>query len=317
MSQVTGPGSEKPHRQTLAGERHRPRYHLGEPSGEVSVVFGDTFGLDWAPPGANGQDWRSNVLGHSTDTDLADGLTIDSMVQDRRCHAAEIIASRHIPNWETTTIPTSGFAIGDRQYLSYMSVRRWSVVPGMWYTNYGGIAYSDDGGRTWTEDQHAKWDNIFGIGRFQVTAMVPQGDHVYMFGTPNGRMGAVGLARVPVDKLLNPSAYQYWVSGSWVPVIEHLATPLVAGAASELSVRYDATEKHWLMSYLDPAAGRIVLRRSASPRASGPTVPRSRTPPSTPGCTAVSCIPSTPDALYFTMSEWDSYNVYLMRAEVG
>ncbi|NKZ68461.1 DUF4185 domain-containing protein, partial [Rhodococcus hoagii] len=81
------------------------------------------------PPGANGQDWRSNVLGHSTDTDLADGLTIDSMVQDRRCHAAEIIASRHIPNWETTTIPTSGFAIGDRQYLSYMSVRRWSVVP--------------------------------------------------------------------------------------------------------------------------------------------------------------------------------------------
>ncbi len=56
------------------------------------------------------------------------------------------------------------------------------------------------------------------------------------------------------------------MSGSWVPVIEHLATPLVAVAASELSVRYDATEKHWLMSYLDPAAGRIVLRRSASPQ---------------------------------------------------
>ncbi|NKS64998.1 DUF4185 domain-containing protein [Rhodococcus hoagii] len=86
-------------------------------------------GSTWPRRGRTGRNWRSNVLGHSTDTDLADGPPIDSMVQDRRCHAAEIIASRHIPNWETTTIPTSGFAIGDRQYLSYMSVRRWSVVP--------------------------------------------------------------------------------------------------------------------------------------------------------------------------------------------
>lgn len=81
VSQVTGPGSENrtDKRWQVSGTdlgitwESRP--------GEVSVVFGDTFGLDWAPPGANGQDWRSNVLGHSTDTDLADGLTIDSMVQ--------------------------------------------------------------------------------------------------------------------------------------------------------------------------------------------------------------------------------------------
>ena len=36
--------------------------------GEVAVAFGDTFGADWQPPGANGRDWRSSVLGHSTDT---------------------------------------------------------------------------------------------------------------------------------------------------------------------------------------------------------------------------------------------------------
>ncbi len=65
-----------------------------------------------------------------------------------------------------------------------MSVRRWSIIPGMWYTNLGGIAWSDDHGQTWTKDQHARWDNLFGIGRFQVATMVPQGDHVYMFGTP-------------------------------------------------------------------------------------------------------------------------------------
>lgn len=317
VSQVTGPGSENrtDKRWQVSGTdlgitwESRP--------GEISVVFGDTFGLDWSPPGANGQDWRSNVLGRSTDTDLSDGLTIDSMVQDSRCHAAEIIASRHIPNWETTTIPTSGFAIGDRQYLSYMSVRRWSVVPGMWYTNYGGIAHSDDDGRTWTKDRQAQWDNIFGLGRFQVTAMVPQGDHVYMFGTPNGRMGAVGLARAPVDALLDPGAYQYWVNGSWVPVVEHLATPLVAGAASELSVRYDAVEKQWLMSYLDPMAGRIVLRRSASPQgewSDGATLVDDDEYPRMYGGFMHPW--STRDTLYFTMSEWDSYNVYLMRAHL-
>ena len=37
-------------------------------------------------------------------------MTIDSMVQDSRCHAAEILDSRHIDNFEITTIPTSGFA---------------------------------------------------------------------------------------------------------------------------------------------------------------------------------------------------------------
>ncbi|SLH93534.1 Uncharacterised protein [Mycobacteroides abscessus subsp. abscessus] len=58
--------------------------------------------------------------------------------------------------------------------MSYMSVNRWSRIPGMWWTNYGGIAYSDDNGSTWVKDQHAKWDNLFGLGRFQVAAMVPQ-----------------------------------------------------------------------------------------------------------------------------------------------
>lgn len=70
--------------------------------------------------------------------------------------------------------------------------------------------------------------------------MVPHGDHVYMFGTPNGRIESVGLARVPVDDVLNPSAYRYRVHDRWMPVFEQLATPLADGAASELSVRFDA-----------------------------------------------------------------------------
>lgn len=285
--------------------------------GEVAVAFGDTFGKDWAPPGANGTDWRSNVLGHSTDRDLSDGLTIDSMVQDSRCHAAEVLGSRKIKNWEITTIPTSGFAIGDRQYMSYMSVRRWSLVPGMWYTNFGGIAYSDDNGQTWTKDPYAKWENIFGLGSFQVASMVPAGDHVYLFGTPNGRLGTVGLARVPKAQVLNKSAYQYWVDGTWTPVGEKHPTPILDGTAAELSVRFDATRDLWQMSYLDTLAGAIVLRQSTSPQGTwtdGVPVVRAADYPKMYGGFIHPW--STANDLYFTMSEWDSYNVYLMRAKL-
>lgn len=287
--------------------------------GKVAMVFGDTFGDGWTYGGAgvDSADWRSNVLAYSTDRNLDDGLVIDSMVQDSPCHAAELLGSRKIKNWETTTIPTSGFALGSRQFLSYMSVNHWSRVPGMWLTNYGGLAYSDDGGQTWTKDQHARWENMFGLGRFQVAAMVPQGDHVYMFGTPNGRVGVIGLARVRKDDVLNKSAYQYWVDGNWAPAAENSATPLVLGTASELSVRFDAESEQWQMVYLDAAAGQIVLRTASQPQGSWtgsvPLVSTTDYPKAYGGFIHPW---STARDLYFTMSAWDSYNVYLMHARL-
>ncbi|GAA5106552.1 DUF4185 domain-containing protein [Nocardia iowensis] len=287
--------------------------------GEVAVVFGDTFGAGRQVGGAGqeDQDWRSNVMGYSTDRDLSDGLSLDSMVQDSPCHAAEILTSRKIKNWEITTIPTSGFTLGDRQYLSYMSVNRWSRIPGLWRSNFGGLAYSDDNGRTWTKDQHAKWDNLFGVGRFQVAAMVPQGDYVYMFGTPNGRLGMIGLARVPKDHVLNKSAYQYWVDGSWAPAAENEATPLVLGLAGELSVRYDRDNEQWQMVYLDPVRNAIVIRNAGSPQGvwTEPVelVSTSDYPKSYGGFIHPW---STGRDLYFTLSSWDSYNVYLMHAQL-
>ena len=316
VSQLTGQGSENRTDKRWQVDGTDLGITWETKPGEVAVAFGDTFGKDWAPPGAFGEDWRSNVLGHSTDTDLSDGMTIDSMVQDSRCHAAEIIDSRHVNNFETTTIPTSGFAIGDRQYLSYMSVKRWSMVPGMWYTNYGGIAYSDDNGQTWTKDQHAKWDNIFGA-RFQVSAMVPHGDYVYMFGTPNGRIGTIGLARVPVDQVLNTTSYQYWSDGTWTPVSQHLATPIVGGVASELSVRYDAASDKWQMSYLEPVGGSIILRQSSSPQGMWSDAATLVDTADYPKAYGGFIHPwSTDEDLYFTISEWDSYNVYLMHASL-
>lgn len=286
--------------------------------GQVAVAFGDSFGKGWQFGVPGGPDWRSNILGHSTDKNLADGMAIDSMVQDGPCHAAEVISSRKIKNYEMTTIPTSGFAIGDRQYTSYMSVSRWSVVPGMWYTNYGGVAYSDDNGQTWTKDQHAKWENIFGLNKFQVSTMVPQGEYVYMFGTPNGRIGSIGLARVKTKDVLNTSAYQYWVDGTWAPTAKNDATPIMSGTASELSVRYDEPTKTWQLTTLDTTQGKITLRTAATPQGawSAPVtlVDTTEYPKAYGGFIHPW---STDKDLYFTISEWDSYNVYLMHARLN
>ncbi|WP_216892005.1 DUF4185 domain-containing protein [Nocardia alni] len=288
--------------------------------GQVAVLFGDTFGKGWNGSGAGGvnQDWRSNVLAYSSQHDLSKGLTIDTMVQNSRCHATELLNSRKIKNFETTVIPTSGFALGSRQYISYMSVRRWGEIPGTWWTNDGGLAYSDDDGRTWVEDQYAKWDNMFGLDRFQVTTMVPHGDYVYMFGTPNGRIGVIGLARVPTTQLLNKSAYQYWVHGTWAPARENDATPLFPGLAGELSARYDDSTQQWQMVYLDSVRGAIVLRTAHAPQGAWtdevPLVNTSDYPTAYGGFIHPW---STGKDLYFTISAWNSYNVYLMHATLN
>lgn len=287
--------------------------------GEVAVAFGDTVGRGFHPPGGQGDDWRSNVLAFSSDENLSDGMSFDSMVQDGRCHAAELLGSRKLDNVEITTIPTSGFAIGDRQYMSYMSIRTWNSIPGTWFTNHGGIAYSDDHGQTWVKDPYALWDNIFGLSNFQVSAMVPQGEHVYMFGTPNTRLGDLGLARVPVGDVLNKSAYQYWQNGVWTPVGgQAAAAPVVGGPVAEVSVRYDEARRVWQMVYLDTARTAIVLRESDSPQGAWsepvPLVSVTEYPELYGGFIHPW---STGDDLYFTISTWSDYNVFLMRAELN
>ncbi|MEC3914182.1 DUF4185 domain-containing protein [Nocardia sp. CDC160] len=291
--------------------------------GTIAVAFGDTFGKGWEPPGAGAgdQDWRSNSLAFSSTRDLSQGLGLDTFVQNGRCHAAEILSSRKIDNFEITTIPTSGFALDGRQYLTYMSVARWSRhKPGMWWTNLGGLAWSDDGGSTWTKSEWARWDNIFGLGRFQVQAMAPHDGYVYMFGTPNGRFGTIGLARVPTDQVLNKTAYQYWIHDTWVPAIgpdELLATPVLSGTAGELSVRYDASSGQWQMVYLDLDHHAIALRTAAEPQGAWTdpvTLVDTDDYPTTYGGYIHPW--STGNDLYFTMSAWNSYNVYLMHAKL-
>ncbi|MBO0981651.1 DUF4185 domain-containing protein [Microbacterium sp. SD291] len=283
-------------------------------SGEILTAFGDTFG-DWNGPGGGGGDWRSNVLLRSTDADLSDGMSFDSAVEDAPGHAAELIPSQKVSGVEMTTIPTAGIAVGDRQYMAFMSVRQWGA-PGEWDTNFSRIAYSDDNGETWNSTDGPQWTNTAdGQHPFQMAAFERHDGYVYMFGTPNGRLGAAHVARVPEASVLDKAAYTYWNGATW-GTDETAAVAIVQPNVAELSVQYSEHTGGWLMTYLNEDLD-LVLRTAPSPE--GPWGPAQRLASFAdyPGLYGGYMHPWSADGdLYFALSQWDPYNVYLMRARI-
>ncbi|MGF2949703.1 DUF4185 domain-containing protein [Microbacterium alcoholitolerans] len=293
--------------------------------GEVLTAFGDTFG-DWSGPGGGGGDWRSNVLLRSTDTDLSDGMSFDSAVEDVPGHAGELIPSKKIPGDEHTTIPTAGIAVGDRQYMAFMSVKEWGP-PGQWATNFSRIAYSDDNGETWNSTDGPTWQNTAtgstwegGENQhpFQMVAFEKRDGYVYMFGTPNGRLGAAHVARVAEDEMLDKDAWRYWDGAAWAPGDGSGAAEIVPPMNSELSVQYNEHTGKWLMVTLDGKAdGTMLLRTADSPQgpwSEGESVANSL---DYPGLYGGYIHPwSTGNDLYIALSQWDPYNVFLIRVQL-
>jgi hypothetical protein len=288
--------------------------------GRILIAFGDTFGSGWAGSGSEvsdpaASDWRSNTLARSSDHDPANGMAFTDFVSDRPGHAKELLPSLKQDNVEITKIPTGGVNVGGRNYLAYMSVRHFGD-PGQWITNYGDIAYSDDGGQTWVEVPSAGRSNTWASDDpFQMISFARRDGFVYVFGTPNGRFGDAYVARVAERRLLDLSAYEYWTGTAWQHGPSTIAVPIMTGPVGELSVRYDQTLRSWEMMYFDQPRGAIVVRLAAQP--TGPwgnpvPVATSQQYPSLYGGFL------HPDShgsdIYFTMTQYDRYNVSLMHA---
>ena len=297
-------------------------------SGDVLAAFGDTFGGRWSGHGSPGTPaanaWRSNTLARSGDHDLTDGMTVDAFAGATGSGAAgELLSSQKVEGEEMTVVPTAGIAVGDRDYVHYMSVRRW-IAHGHWSTNHAGIAWSDDGGETWVKDPDAVWPNEDGAGdTFQMGAFARSGPHVYLYGTPAGRGGDVRLARVPRFAVLDPDAYRYWDGSGWTAPLAD-AVPVVAAPVGEMSVQYNEHLARWTMLHVlspDDSELRSIVLRTA-PRPEGPwSAPQelatSREHPGLYGGFIHPWSAASGDAdIYFTMSVWEPYNVYLMRATV-
>ncbi|MBA2472357.1 MAG: DUF4185 domain-containing protein [Pseudonocardiales bacterium] len=290
--------------------------------GQILAAFGDTFGPGWAGISSGFAnpttiDWRSNTLARSTDRNPANGMSFNNYVTDRPGHAKELLPSLKKDGVEMTKIPTGGINVSGRNYLAYMSIRSFTQ-PGQWLTNRSGIAYSDDGGQTWKDASSSHRPNTTGFDdQFQMIAFAQRDGFVYAYGTPNGRFGDAHVARVPEQQLLDQSAYEYWTGKTWQRGSSETATPIVDGPVGELSVRYDQTLKSWEMMYLDQSRKEIVVR--LAPQPAGPwsvaiPVATSREYPDLYGGFL------DPDSkgsdLYFTMTQYGSYNVMMMHAKL-
>lgn len=314
VAKVTGPGSvsNTPAAWGVYGTDLGVAWDNG--AGQTLFAFGDTFGSAWQPPGGNGDDWRSQVLLRSSDSSLGDGVSFVSAATDAPGHAKELIPSQKIDGVEMTVIPTAGVSVGGRQYMAYMSVRHWGA-PGTWDTNYAAIAYSDDNGENWVTTGIPRWENPNGDDKFQMGGFARVGGFVYLFATPNGRLGDGYVARVPEADVLDKSAYRYWNGSTWVAGSDTQATAIVSGPVAELSVRYDAGRSLWLMTYMSGTD--IVLRSASAPIGpwSAPQVVVSDG--DFPGLYGGYVHPwSSGDDLYLMVSQWDPYNVYLLRVSL-
>lgn len=286
-------------------------------SGQVLLAFGDTFGEGQVGGGEFGEDWRSNVLARSSDRDLSDGLHFDDMAVDRPGHAKELLASKKVDKDEITVIPNSGVSVGDRQFLHYFSQYTWDPS---WTTAYGGIAYSDDNGENWTKSD-VRWENPEPLRDryFQLGALLRHDGHVYLFGTRTGRLSAIKLARVAEDDVLDMRAWRYWNGHAWTPD-EERAIPVAAAPSGEMSVQYNAYLGRWVMMYLNEYRSAIVLREAyelTGPWSGERVVVRGEDHPAlyAPFMHPWSAASGEPD-LYFVMSQWGPYNVFLMRTRL-
>ena len=94
-----------------------------------------------------------------------------------------------------------------------------------------------------------------------------------------------------------------------------IAAPIMAGPVGELSVRYDQTLKSWEMMYLDEPRGAIVVRLAPQPTGPWGTPMSVATSQQYPTLYGGFLNPDSHGSdIYFTMTQYDRYNVSLMHA---
>lgn len=305
--------------------------HMFDLDGKLYMVFGDTYGRGTryaGGPQGDHRDWRSNVMAvipewrHDGNAGLVgpkfprqgfSGLNW-SFIADRALHAKELLpgAKQQDGTGEVTKIPTNGIAVGGRIFLHYMSIHDWRIP----VTNYSALGYSDDQGQTWNYSARIWPSN----SNFAQVAFTRHEDHVYLFGIPAGRKGGVKLARVPSDRdrMLDQSAYEYFhADNGWVPANESGALEIIPGPVGELSVMYNHFLRRWIALYVSERDHGIWLRDA--PILTGPwSAPKPVWPEEGAYGAYIHpyLIENDGEYIYFTMSRWGPYQVYMMRARL-
>lgn len=300
--------------------------------GTTYFLFGDSFSSE-----APGDGWRWNTMAYSSDTILADGITFDGWITDESGRAREIIHdARKNP---ITNIPTGGICVNNRFYIWYMTPRFWGTKENpVWQSNFTGLAWSDDFGNTFKIEENFQFPSNTNFG--MVAAAFGNDDpslndgYIYLWGTPPHRFGGVKLARVKPEKITDKTSYEffggikegkpYWIKN------EFDALRIIPAPVGEMSVMYNHWAGVWMIFHsrynslstkklVYETAGDIVLRQSPTPWG--------------PWSEPIVVIPSTTyndlaygpylnphyvenhgESVYFIISLWDPYDIYLMKA---
>ena len=284
--------------------------------GKYGVFFGDTFGGEFKPnpssPGPNGGNWRSNVLAFSENTDLDNGLVFTGMVTGNSTRAIEMVAGHQagLP----TSIPTAAVRTNGADYVHYYHTDL--ILAGVQFYNSGLYRSSDNGG-SWSKVETI---NFPANSRFALAGYWKKDGYVYMIGTPAYRNKPGYLARFMENEIENQGAYEYWngATNTWVKDNEEAATVLIDGTVGELSFLYNSTLKKWIIVYGDIGHGFVSLRTAdniTGPWSAVHKLVSSDDYPMQYG-PYLHPLSATGNHLYFTLSMWEPYNVFLMKAEL-
>jgi hypothetical protein len=287
-------------------------------SGRYGIFFGDTFGRDFVPnstaPGPNGGSWRSNVLAFSDDSNLDDGLSFAGMAADERGNAREIVygGKDSSGNGDWTSIPAAAIRVNSIDYVQYFNIKNWTG----WITNHSGMYKSVDNGQTWTQCENIVFSaySKFGQGGY-----FKKDGYVYMIGTPPGRDGSAHLARFREPDIENRDAYEYWNGTEWIKGDETAASVIINDKVGELSFIYNEKHHKWIIAYFNSIRYNITMR-TASELTSVWSEPCELAAGSEYAQLYGSYfhpLSTVGDNLYFLMSMWMPYNVFLMKAELA
>ncbi len=299
--------------------------------GKTYFLFGDTCSAELPKDGGC---WRSNVMAYSTDTTPSDGIVFDgwitgSSVCGHSEWAREVIAADPSSAEKILTeIPTGAVSIGNRIYAWFLSLNSWGMLD-VWFANYCGLAYWEVGDPTFTvvpEFRIPPNSNFCQVVPSLRTDLGPgEDDYIYLWGTTAGRVGGVKLARVLPDAVTDLRVYQYYAgldeAGQPTWSADEFSCPLIVPSpVGEMSVMYNQAASSWTMMYLNANSKAIELRQAPKPWGpwSSPltVVTGAQFPGSYGSYMNPLYVEQDGEVVYFIMSLWDPYDVYLMKARL-
>ena len=247
-----------------------------------------------------------------------------------RRYAKEVLRSSHGRNGEITVIPTGGIydPANKSIYLFYMSIKNWGA-PGHWDVNYSGLAVSKDNEKNWEKLKDVTWPGTSNFAQISIcraneSPKYHNSSDVYLFGIPGGRFGGVKLMKTTITHLQDPHTYLYYYGidengvPRWGTNIKK-AVQIIEPPVGENSVMYDKYLGLWIITYLNEYTHNIEIRSAKEPWgpwSSAQTLVSASNFPALYGpFMNPKYILDNGRIIYFTMSQWGPYSVFLMGAE--